>query len=85
MCYAHFIGMFWLIGLLAVSAGSLFAITNGLRKAPVGFEDELGFHILPARPSGTGVLRNKKSHTGNRRPRSHKVRPTLQSPVSHPA
>jgi len=75
--------MFWLIGLLAVSSGSLFVITDALRKAPEAFEDEHGLHILQARPSGAGVLRNKKSRTSNRRSRSQKARPSLPSPVSH--
>gem|GEM_PF-4432804 len=73
--------MFWLILLLAVSFGSLLIIINGLRKAPEAFEGEHGLHILHARPSGAGVLRNKKSHTSKRRPRSQKAK--LQSPVSH--
>jgi len=77
--------MSWLIGLLAVSSGSLFVIANALRKAPEAFEDEHGLHILHARPSGVGVLRNKKSRTSNRRPRGQKALPSLQSPVSHSA
>jgi hypothetical protein len=82
VCYAHFIDVFWLIALLAVSFGSLFIIINGLRKAPEAFEDEDGLHILPARPSGAGVLRNKKSPS-KRRPRSRKTEPSLEFPVSH--
>jgi hypothetical protein len=82
VCYARFIDVFWLIVLLAVSFGSLFIIINGLRKAPEAFEDEDGLHILPARPSGAGVLRNKKSPS-KRRPRSRKTKPSLEFPVSH--
>jgi hypothetical protein len=82
VCYGHFIDVFWLIVLLAVSFGSLFIIINGLRKAPEAFEDEDGLHILPARPSGAGVLRNKKSPS-KRRPRSRKTKPSLEFPVSH--
>jgi hypothetical protein len=83
VCYAHFIDMFGLIALLAVSFGSLLIIINGLRKAPKALEDEHGLHILSVRPSGAGVLRNKKSPTSKRRPRSRKTKPSLESPVSH--
>ena len=75
--------MFGLIALLAVSFGSLLIIINGLRKAPKALEDEHGLHILSVRPSGTGVLRNKKSPTSKRRPLSQKARPSLQPPTSH--
>ena len=81
--YAHFIDMFWLILLPAVSFGSLLIIINGLRKAREAFEGEHGLHILHAKPSGAGVLRNKKSHTSKHRPRSQKAKPSLQSPISH--
>jgi hypothetical protein len=68
--------MFWLIGLLAVSSGSLLIIITGLRKAPEAFEDEHGLHILRRSLRGAGILRN-------RRPRDQKARSSFQSPVSH--
>jgi hypothetical protein len=68
--------MFWLIGLLAVSSGSLLIVINGLRKAPEAFEDEHGLHILRRSLRGAGILLN-------RRPRDEKTRSSFQSPVSH--
>ena len=76
MRYAYFIDMFWLIGLMAVSSGSLLIVINGLRKAPEAFEDEHGLHILRRSLRGAGILRN-------RRPSGEEARSSLQSPVSH--
>ena len=76
MRYAYFIDMFWLIGLLAVSSGSLLIVINGLRKAPEAFEGEHGLHILRRSLRGAGILRN-------RRPSGEEARSSLQSPVSH--
>ena len=76
MRYAYFIDMFWLIGLMAVSSGSLLIVINGLRKAPEAFEGEHGLHILRRSLRGAGILRN-------RRPSGEEARSSLQSPVSH--
>jgi hypothetical protein len=48
----------FLFGALTVGSASLAVILNALRKAPEGFEDETGFHIIPgrARCSGASVL-----------------------------
>ena len=57
-------GMF-LFGFLTVTAASLAVMLNALRKAPEGFEDETGFHIIPGRPrySGASVLpRRSRNH-----------------------
>ena len=80
MRYAYFIDMFWLIGLMAVSSGSLLIVINGLRKAPEAFEDEHGLHILRRSLRGAGILRNK---TVDHRSRDQEARSSLQSPVSH--
>jgi hypothetical protein len=71
--------MFWLIGLIAVSSGSLLVIINTLRKAPEAFEDEHGFHILPARHSGAGVLRKPSIEARQRR----KTEAAHWRPISH--
>lgn len=48
----------FLLGVLTVASVSLAVILNALRKAPEGYEDETGFHIVHgrARYSGASVL-----------------------------
>lgn len=48
----------FLLGVLAVSSVCLAITLNALRRAPEGYEDETGFHIIhgPARYSGASVL-----------------------------
>jgi hypothetical protein len=79
LCYL--IGMFWLIGLMAVSCGSLLILINALRKAPEAFESEDGFHILKSRPTRAGILRGKKSPIGSRQARGREATPGLRSSV----
>lgn len=38
--------MLFAIGLVALAFASLVVIMNGLRKAPEGYEDEDGFHVV---------------------------------------
>ena len=47
-----------LVGVLTVASVSLALTLNALRRAPEGYEDETGFHVIPARPrySGASVL-----------------------------
>jgi hypothetical protein len=58
--------MFFL-AVLTVASVCLTVTLNALRKAPEGYEDETGFHIIPARPhySGASVLprRSRGSQT----------------------
>jgi hypothetical protein len=55
-------GMILSLGILATAAaGSLFAVFNGLRHAPEGYEDEQGFHVLRKRVRGSGVSRRQRS------------------------
>ena len=48
----------FLLGFLTVTSASLAVILHALRKAPEGFEDETGFHIIHgrARYSGASIL-----------------------------
>jgi len=48
------------IGLVAVGCGSLILILRSLHKAPEGFEDEDGFHVVQSRADSAAVLRRKK-------------------------
>jgi hypothetical protein len=50
--------MFLLAVLGTAAATSLAVIVHALHKAPEGYEDENGFHIIPPRPhySGASVL-----------------------------
>ena len=50
-------GMF-LLGFLTVASASLAVVLHGLRKAPEGYEDHTGFHIIAgrARYSGASIL-----------------------------
>jgi hypothetical protein len=48
----------FLLGVVAIASVSLAVILNAVRKAPEGYEDHTGFHIVPARArcSGASVL-----------------------------
>ena len=50
-------GMF-LLGFLTVASASLAVVLHALRKAPEGYEDAAGFHIIHgrARYSGASIL-----------------------------
>ena len=48
------------IGLVAVGCGSLILILHSLHKAPEGFEDEDGFHVVQSRADSAAVLRRRK-------------------------
>jgi len=51
--------MFLSIGLVAVGCGSLILILRSLHKAPEGFEDEDGFHVVQSRADSAAVWRRK--------------------------
>ena len=53
-------GMIVLAGVIVVAAGSFCAILIGLRKAPEGYEDGQGFHLIRKRASGAAVVRSSK-------------------------
>jgi hypothetical protein len=38
--------MFLTLGVIFVASASLAVIVDGLRKAPEGYEDETGFHVI---------------------------------------
>jgi hypothetical protein len=52
--------MIWLIAISSILAGSLFWIWNSLRKAPEGYENNTGFHILRKRARGSRVVAAKR-------------------------
>jgi hypothetical protein len=58
--YAHFTGMLLVIAILAIVGGSLLIVVNSLRRAPQGFEDEHGFHVVAKHVSGSGIVARKK-------------------------
>ena len=53
----------FLLGVLTVASVSLAVILNVLRKAPEGYEDESGFHIIHGRAhySGASILSRRSS------------------------
>jgi hypothetical protein len=72
---AHLRSMF-LLGFLTVASASLTVILYALRKAPEGYEDETGFHMIHGRAhySGASIL--------PRRPREREaVRGRLHLPL----
>jgi len=52
--------MIWLIAIPSILVASLIWIWSGLRKAPEGYENETGFHILRKRARSSGVVTAKK-------------------------
>jgi hypothetical protein len=50
-------------GLFALVIGSLLVVLYNLRRAPEGYEDENGFHVLEKRTHGSRILSVKK-HSG---------------------
>src|SRR5947207_3116666 len=53
-------GMLFVIGIVATTAGTLAAILRALNRAPEGYEDELGFHIVK-RAKGSAILARRQS------------------------
>ncbi len=60
--------MLFVLGIiLAVGLSSLAIVANSLRKAPEGYEDDHGFHIV-ARANGSAIFRRnfgKESEAGS--------------------
>jgi hypothetical protein len=48
--------MIVLAAIIPVTALSLLAVLTGLRKAPEGYEDEQGFHLIRKRAGGAAVV-----------------------------
>ena len=57
--YAHFERMVLIVATLAAAVGLLAVVLNHLRKAPLGYEDEQGFHIVQ-QVKGSAILRYPK-------------------------
>jgi hypothetical protein len=51
--------MVLIVAIVAIGAAALALVVNNLRKAPVGYEDESGFHIV-RQVKGSAVLRYPK-------------------------
>ena len=54
-------------GLLVFGVSSLALIARGLRKAPEGYEDEHGLHIVSRGTTGSGVSKIRGTRTNRHR------------------
>jgi hypothetical protein len=63
----------FLFGVLSVTSLSLAVVLNAVRKAPEGYEDETGFHMIQPRAhySGASVLPRRSKKTAPIRGRLH--------------
>jgi hypothetical protein len=52
------------MGILAAAAGALALILQGLRNAPEGYEDELGFHLKQTKRTPGGRVYRRGKPTG---------------------
>ena len=57
--YAPFTCMMILVAIIAGIAGALALVLHQLRKAPIGYEDEHGFHAI-RQLHGSAILRHRK-------------------------
>jgi hypothetical protein len=57
--------MFLAFAIIAFTAGAVVIIANSLRKAPVGYEDEHGFHIIRQTKGSAILLRQKSTREAN--------------------
>ena len=57
--YAPITGMMILVAIVAAFASALAIVLYQLRKAPIGYEDEHGFHIV-RQVHGSAILRHRK-------------------------
>jgi hypothetical protein len=53
-------GMLWLIVAMSAFAGAVLWIWSSLHRAPEGYEDEKGFHLMRRRAHGSRVLAKKR-------------------------
>ena len=59
MSYAALGGMILLVAIITAVAGAFALVLNHLRKAPVGYEDGDGFHII-RQIKGSAVVRHRR-------------------------
>ena len=59
MCYAQMDGMFAIAAITAAVTGGVGIIVHQLRKAPIGYEDAEGFHLVQ-QVKASGVRRYRR-------------------------
>ena len=64
--------MLVIAGLLVAGIGSVALILRELRKAPEGYEDEHGLHIVSGGTAGSGVSRSATTKTRGTRSSRHR-------------
>jgi hypothetical protein len=58
--------MFFVLASILAVATPLAIIVNSLRNAPEGYQDDKGFHVLPAKRPSSAILRGRlQEHRGS--------------------